>query len=115
VLDEGAAGTLFHQGDSVDLARTLLRVLADDDLSAATVERGSQVVRRYDWASVTSEILTVYEMVLDSGAAGGTSRRHVGEDPSSLRGTLGRLVRGDRSDRGDPADRGEPAEGGDAS
>ncbi|RYV52900.1 glycosyltransferase family 4 protein [Pengzhenrongella frigida] len=95
VLDEGAAGTLFHQGDSGDLARTLIRVLADDEVRAGTVERGLQVVRRYDWASVTSEILTVYEMVLDSGELEGKPRRRVGEDPSSLRGALGRLVRRD--------------------
>lgn len=97
VLDDGAAGTLFRQGDSEDLARTLVRVLADVELRAATVERGSQVVRRYDWSAVTSEILTVYEMVL--GANGDNGPRRVGEDPSSLRGALGRLVRGDR--RGD--------------
>ena len=104
VLDEGAAGTLFHQGDPVDLARTLIRVLADDDLRAGTVARGSDVVRRYDWASVTSEILTVYEMVLDSGEREGKAPRRVGEDPSSLRGTLGRLVRGDRGERTDQRD-----------
>ena len=93
VLDEGAAGTLFARGDSDDLARTLVRVLGDADLRAATVERGSQVVRRYDWSAVTSEVLTVYEMVLGSGAG----KRPVGEDPSSLRGALGKFVRGDRS------------------
>jgi len=92
VLDDGAAGTLFRQGDSDDLARTLVRVLSDTKLRATTVERGSEAVRRYDWSAVTSEILTVYEMVLGSGKA----PRRVGEDPSSLRGTLGRLVRGDR-------------------
>jgi phosphatidylinositol alpha-mannosyltransferase len=93
VLDEGAAGTLFARGDSDDLARTLVRVLGDGDLRAATVARGAQVVRRYDWSAVTSEVLTVYEMVL--GSADG--QHPVGEDPSSLRGTLGKLVRGDRS------------------
>jgi len=98
VLDDGAAGTLFRQGDSGDLARTLVRVLADAELRTATVARGAQAVRRYDWSAVTSEILTVYEMVLGagagSGAAGDDGPRRVGEDPSSLRGALGRLVRG---------------------
>jgi len=94
VLDEGAAGTLFRQGDSDDLAATLVRVLGDATLRAATIERASAVVRRYDWSAVTSEVLTVYEMVLGSG--GGAGPRRVQEDPSSLRGALGRFVRGDR-------------------
>jgi len=96
VLDDGLAGTLFARGDSGDLARTLIRVLADPDLRATTVARGLETVRQYDWAAVTHEILAVYEMVLRADANGADGPRHVGEDPSSLRGALGRLVRGDR-------------------
>ena len=133
VLDEGSAGTLFRQGDSVDLASTLVRVLRDPELRAATVKRGAETVRQYDWSVVTRQILAVYEMVLESssvvdddadaatddviadeveavlasdggarvarvggGTARGVRRRRVGEDPSSLRGALGRLVRGER-------------------
>ncbi|QTE31493.1 glycosyltransferase family 4 protein [Pengzhenrongella sicca] len=96
VLDDGAAGTLFRLGDSADLAATLTRVLSDPELRAVTVKRGRETVRQYDWSAVTSEILAVYEMVAgaDTGEVG--ERRRVGEDPSSRRGALGRLVRGDR-------------------
>jgi len=79
VLDEGAAGVLFRNGDSEDLAATLVRVLEDPALRAATSERASEVVRRYDWSSVTRQVLTVYEMVL----AGAETK--VVEDPSSRR------------------------------
>ncbi|HEY8718013.1 MAG TPA: glycosyltransferase family 4 protein [Pengzhenrongella sp.] len=94
VLDGGAAGTLFRRGDTGDLAATLVRVLGDPELRAATVAHGAKIVRRYDWSAVTSEVLTVYEMVL--GAGGDEGLAPVSEDPSSLRGALGRLVRGDR-------------------
>jgi len=145
VLDEGGAGTLFRQGDSGDLASTLIRVLRDPELRATTIKRGAETVRQYDWSVVTRQILAVYEMVLESsslvdddadvdpaidaeldaelgagvaavldadagvrvaragaGAGRGARRRRVGEDPSSLRGALGRLVRRElvRGERG---------------
>ncbi len=81
VLDEGAAGVLFRNGDSADLARTLNRVLADADLRAATAAHAAQVVRRYDWSVVTDQVLTVYEMVL----SGSTPGVRVSEDPASVR------------------------------
>ncbi|QIK84938.1 glycosyltransferase family 4 protein [Sanguibacter sp. HDW7] len=82
VLDEGEAGVLFRTGDSDDLARTLLEVLADDGRRAEVAARGETAVRRYDWSVVTDEVLTVYEMVLAASnatvrvddAAGGTGR-----------------------------------------
>ena len=94
VLDGGAAGTLFTQGDPSDLASTLVRVLADPELRAVTIKRGTETVRQYDWSTVTNEILAVYEIVAGAGGAG--AHRRVGEDPSSRRGALGRLMRGDR-------------------
>jgi phosphatidyl-myo-inositol alpha-mannosyltransferase len=80
VLDDGQAGVLFRTGDSVDLARTLLRVLADPGLRATVAERAHAAVRRYDWSAVTDQVLAVYEMAVEGGSA------PVGEDPSSLRG-----------------------------
>src|SRR3712207_8165499 len=93
VLDDGAAGTMFRTGDAADLAATLVRVLDDEGLRDKARARATETLQRYDWSHVTAEVLTVYEMV----SAG--SGRHVAEDPSSTRATLGRLVRGDRWER----------------
>ncbi|MCV2394523.1 glycosyltransferase family 4 protein [Actinotalea sp. M2MS4P-6] len=79
VLDGGRAGTLFRTEDSADLAATLVRVLGDAELRRRTSSYASDVVRRYDWSTVTRQILTVYEMAV-AGA-----RTPVGEDPSSRR------------------------------
>ena len=81
VLDGGEAGLLFRNGDSADLAATLVRALGDPDLRRRTAERASRVVRRFDWSAVTQQVLTVYEMVL----AGAGPRARVREDPASLR------------------------------
>ncbi|WP_199737666.1 glycosyltransferase family 4 protein [Cellulomonas sp. PhB150] len=80
VLDDGAAGVLFRTGDSADLARTLVEVLADPERRATVVARAGSVVRRYDWSAVTDQVLAVYEMAVAGRDA------PVGEDPSSLRG-----------------------------
>ncbi|MCL2454220.1 MAG: glycosyltransferase family 4 protein [Micrococcales bacterium] len=89
VLDEGTAGVLFTNGDSVDLAATLVRVLTDDDLRSQVRQRGAQVVRRYDWSAVTEQVLAVYEMAVEGRDA------PVGEDPSSVRDALLRRARGE--------------------
>ncbi|HEY5554761.1 MAG TPA: glycosyltransferase, partial [Cellulomonas sp.] len=80
VLEEGTAGVLFRTGDPADLARTLVRVLDDAPLREKLVATASSAVRRYDWSSVSHEILTVYDMVVDGRV------EPVGEDPSSRRG-----------------------------
>lgn len=80
VLDDGAAGVLFRTGDSADLAATLVRVLRDADLRAKVSAHALEVVRQYDWATVTDQVLAVYEMVVAGRDA------PVGEDPSSVRG-----------------------------
>ncbi len=77
VLDDGAAGVLFHAGDSADLAATLLRVLDDAELRGRVVAAGRDAVLRYDWPQVCDRILTVYEMAIAGHHA------PVGEDPTS--------------------------------
>jgi phosphatidylinositol alpha-mannosyltransferase len=92
VLEDGQAGALFRTGEPADLARTLVAVLGDAELRSRLVERASAAVRRYDWSSVTHEVLTVYEMVVEAADA------PVREDPSSWRGARLhdlRRVRGD--------------------
>lgn len=80
VLDDGRAGYVFRVGDSADLARTVLAALADPDERARRTALASATVRQYDWSTVTSQVLTVYEMVLEASRALGG----VEEDPSSL-------------------------------
>ncbi|MBO3085491.1 glycosyltransferase family 4 protein [Cellulomonas fengjieae] len=80
VLDDGAAGVLFRTGDSEDLAGTLVRVLGDAELRARVSAHALEVVRQYDWSTVTGQVLAVYEMVV----AG--QETPVREDPSSVRG-----------------------------
>ncbi|GAA3821275.1 GDP-mannose-dependent alpha-(1-2)-phosphatidylinositol mannosyltransferase [Cellulomonas soli] len=94
VLDDGTAGVLFRTGDSAALADTLVRVLDDPELRRTVVARAREVVRRYDWSTVTDQVLTVYEMAVAGRDA------PVGEDPSSLRGArLLDLRRGRGEDR----------------
>jgi phosphatidylinositol alpha-mannosyltransferase len=80
VLDEGRAGVLFRTGDPADLARTLIDLLGDDARRAEVAAAGEAAVWRYDWSSVTHEVLTVYEMAVQGSEA------PVGEDPTSWRG-----------------------------
>lgn len=92
VLDEGRAGVLFRTGDADDLARTLVDLLRDDERRTAVAAAGAAAVHRYDWSTVTHQVLTVYEMAVDGSAA------PVGEDPSSR---LGGRLPGLRRLRGD--------------
>lgn len=76
VLDEGEAGLLFRTGDPQDLARALLTVLREPELTARVRARAATHVRRYDWSTVTDQVLTVYEMAL----AGSPAKVGVAED-----------------------------------
>ena len=81
VLDDGRAGFIFRVGDSPDLARVVLAALADPAGRAERVALASRSVLQFDWSTVTAQVLTVYEMVLEASRALGG----VQEDPSSLR------------------------------
>ncbi|PZR53925.1 alpha-(1-2)-phosphatidylinositol mannosyltransferase [Xylanimonas oleitrophica] len=69
VLDEGAAGALFRNGDPADLARVVVDALADREATAARRARAAEWVRRYDWSTVTDQVLAVYEMAVAAGEA----------------------------------------------
>lgn len=68
VLNGGAAGQMFPNGDSAALARAAAGLLADPQRRAGLREAGSGAVRRYDWSVVAADILSVYEMVTESTA-----------------------------------------------
>ncbi|MPV37744.1 glycosyltransferase family 4 protein [Georgenia subflava] len=84
VLDDGALGRLFHRGDAASLARTLVEVLGRREANAVLRERAAAAVRRYDWGTVTSQVLAVYDLVLS------TAHAPVREDPRS-RTMFGRI------------------------
>ncbi len=63
VLDDGRVGVLFPTGDVAALAAALTGLLADDVKRAALCHAGSRWVRRYDWETVASDLMAVYETV----------------------------------------------------
>jgi len=64
VLDGGANGELFANEMADDLATRLARLLDDPERRAALDDAARVAVRRYDWSTVASQILRVYEMVV---------------------------------------------------
>jgi phosphatidylinositol alpha-mannosyltransferase len=68
VLEGGAAGQMFPNGDAAALAEAAVGLLRDPARRAALREAASRAVRRYDWSVVAADILSVYEMVTESNA-----------------------------------------------
>jgi phosphatidylinositol alpha-mannosyltransferase len=68
VLEGGAAGVMYPNGDAAALARTAVALLADPAARSALRAAASETVRRYDWSVVAGDILSVYEMVTESTA-----------------------------------------------
>lgn len=69
VLDDGAAGETFPVGDDAALASAAIRLLDHPERLSELRARASQHVRRFDWKTVGSDILAVYETVADGAAA----------------------------------------------
>lgn len=63
VLAQGSAGELFPNGDADALAAAAVRMLGDAEGRERLRTRASAHVRRFDWAVVAAEILSVYETV----------------------------------------------------
>ncbi len=56
VLENGAAGDLFINGDSADLAKVLVALLRDDDRRKKLAENGKLSAQKYDWQVVAEQI-----------------------------------------------------------
>jgi phosphatidyl-myo-inositol alpha-mannosyltransferase len=67
VLHDGDAGRLVPVGDGPALADGLIEMLENDALRERYVAAAREVVARYDWAVVASQIMRVYETVAGSG------------------------------------------------
>ena len=68
VLEGGAAGMMFPNGDASALADAAIELLRDPGRRAALRDAATAAVRRYDWSVVAADILSVYEMVTESTA-----------------------------------------------
>jgi phosphatidylinositol alpha-mannosyltransferase len=68
VLEGGAAGVMYPNGDGAALAEAAVALLADPARRSALRAAESRAVRRYDWSVVAADILSVYEMVTESTA-----------------------------------------------
>jgi phosphatidyl-myo-inositol alpha-mannosyltransferase len=63
VLDGGRYGELFSSEDEADLARRLAGLLDDPGRRNSLDDAAREAVRRYDWDTVATKILQVYETV----------------------------------------------------
>ena len=88
VLDDGAAGALFRNGDPADLAATVLQLLADPARRDAYRSHASEWVQRFDWSGVTEQVLAVYDMTLaaDHAIGGDVVGRVMGLFPRRVGG-----------------------------
>jgi len=64
LLDGGRCGVLFANQDADDLAARLVALLDDPARRAALRGAARTAVRRYDWSTVSAQILRVYETVV---------------------------------------------------
>ena len=63
VLLDGRAGVLVPVRDPAALAQALGDLLHDDDRRAELAAQARAAVQRYDWATVTAQVVAVYETV----------------------------------------------------
>jgi phosphatidylinositol alpha-mannosyltransferase len=80
VLDDGKAGALFPNGDSVVLATEAIALLDDGERRGRLAEAAREAVRQYDWETVAADVVAVYETV---------AGQRLDETTSSGRGTRG--------------------------
>lgn len=64
VLGDGRHGEIVPREDAGALADRLTALLDDPDRRAALRASASRAVRRYDWSTVTAQVVRVYETVL---------------------------------------------------
>jgi phosphatidylinositol alpha-mannosyltransferase len=68
VLEGGAAGVMYPNGNAAALAGAAIGLLADPVRREGLRAAAARSVRRYDWSVVAADILSVYEMVTESTA-----------------------------------------------
>ena len=64
LLAVGDSGITFTSGDSSDLARKVVELLRDRARLQELAENGSRSAIRFDWGSVATQIMSVYEVAM---------------------------------------------------
>jgi len=64
VLRGGRAGELFENGNAVDLAAAIARLLDDPERRASLSAAAAEAVRDYDWPKIAQDVLKVYQAVV---------------------------------------------------
>ena len=64
VLGGGKFGALFANEDSGALARTIIEALENPEQRAHIARAGAEEAGRYDWSTVASQVLAVYETAI---------------------------------------------------
>ncbi len=64
----GEAAIYFDPKDTEDIAKTIIKVLADKKLREKLIENGHHQVRRYSWKRMAEQTLAVYQQTLDQAA-----------------------------------------------
>ena len=60
LLDEGRYGRLFENGNSEQLATSIIELLRKPELRADFTRKGLERAERFDWSQVSDEIMNVY-------------------------------------------------------
>ena len=64
LLHDGESGALFTSEDAHDLSNTIIDLLQNDEKRGAIAEAGLRRSQDFDWSTVASDIVDVYEMAM---------------------------------------------------
>ncbi len=67
VLDDGRYGMHFANGDSAELARTVVQLFSDAELQQRLHQQGLERSDEFDWPAIADRVLRVYETVAVPG------------------------------------------------
>ena len=63
IIEDGKNGLLFKTGDFEDLSCKVARILEEDELKDALIEKGRETVKRFRWENMANEVDKIYECI----------------------------------------------------